>query len=54
MTPSHLILGDLERSKSRSLKFRNFISYKGAELGDMLLLIISRKALRGVHWYNYI
>ena len=33
MTPSHLTLSDVERSKSRSLRFRSFVSCKGAELG---------------------
>ncbi len=31
-------------SKSRSLRFRSFVSCKGAELGHMLLLNINRKA----------
>ncbi len=31
-TLSHLTLSDLERSKSRSLRFRSIISRKGAEL----------------------
>ena len=35
-----------ERSKSRSLRFRSFLSCKGAKLGHMLLLNISRKAYR--------
>ncbi len=43
MTPSHLTLSNLERSKSRSLIFRSPISCKGAELGHMLLLNINRK-----------
>ncbi len=47
MTPSHLTLSDPERSKSRSLIFRSIISGKGAELGHMLLLNISRKAYMG-------
>ncbi len=42
MTPSHLTLSDLERSKSRSLRFQRLISRKGAELGPMLLLTINR------------
>ncbi len=33
MTLSHLTLSDLERSKSRALKFRKLLSRKGAELG---------------------
>ncbi len=44
MTPSILILSDLERSKSRSLRFQSLISRKGAELGPILLLTINRKA----------
>ena len=44
MTPSYLILSDLERSKSRSL---SFVSCKGAELGHMLLLNINSKAYKG-------
>ncbi len=44
MTLSHLMLSDLETSKSRSLKF---ISHKGAELGDILVLNINRKAYMG-------
>ncbi len=43
MTPSHLTLSDLERSKSRSLRFQSLISRKGAELGPVLLLSIYRK-----------
>ena len=39
----YLSLSDLERSKSRSAKFQSPISRKGAELGPILLLIISRK-----------
>ncbi len=31
MTPSHLTLSDLERSKSRSLRFQSFVSCKRAE-----------------------
>ena len=38
MTSSHLTLGDLERSNSRSLGFRR------AELGHKLVLNINRKA----------
>ncbi len=46
MAQSHLTLSDLERSKSRSPKFQNLVSCKGAELGPMLLhvLNINRKA----------
>ena len=47
MTPSHLTLSDLERSKSRSRRFRSLISSKGAELGHTLLLTINRKAHMG-------
>ena len=43
MTPSLLTLGDLERSKSRSLRFQSLISRKAAELGLVLLLAINRK-----------
>ncbi len=43
MTSSHLTLSD----HSRSLRFRSFISCKGAELGHMLLLNINRKAYMG-------
>ena len=44
MALSHLTLSDLERSKSRLLRYRSIISGKGAELGHMLLLNINRKA----------
>ena len=37
--PSHLTLSDLERLKSRSLRFRSRMSDKGADLGHMLLLL---------------
>ncbi len=47
MTPSHLTLSDLERSKPRSLRFQRFVSCKGAELGNMLLLNINGKAYIG-------
>ncbi len=47
VTLSHLTLGDLERSISRSFRFRNLISRKGSELGHMLLLNINRKAYMG-------
>ncbi len=43
MTSLHLILSDLERSNSRSLRFRSLISCKGAELGHMLLLTLIGK-----------
>ncbi len=38
MAPSHLTLRDLERSKSRSLRFESVISRKGGNLGHMSLL----------------
>ncbi len=41
---SDLTLSDLERSMSTSLIFRSFISRKGVELSNMLLLNINRKA----------
>ena len=44
MTPSHSTLSDLERSKSRSLRFRSLIACKGAKLGHKLLLNMNRKA----------
>ena len=47
MTLSHLTLSDLERSKSRSLRFQSLISCKGAEIGHKLLLNINRKAYMG-------
>ena len=40
-------LGDRERSKSRSLRYRNIIYRKGAELGHTLLLNINMKAYMG-------
>ncbi len=43
MTPSLLTLSDLERSKSRSLRFQSPISHKGVKLGPMLVLTINRK-----------
>ncbi len=45
---SHLTLSNLERSNSRSLRFRSLIhvSCKGAELGHMLLLNINSKAYK--------
>ena len=61
MTPSHFTLSDLERSKSRSLRFQSFVPFKAAELGHMLLLNINhvnRKAyihdIWGVYWCDYI
>ncbi len=47
MTSSYLTLSKLERSKSRSLRFRSFVSYKRAVLGHILLLNINRKAYMG-------
>ena len=47
MTLSHLTLSDLERSNSRSLRFRSLVSCKGAELGHMLPLNINGKAYMG-------
>ncbi len=43
ITSSPWTLGDLERSKSKSLRFQSLISRKGAELDPMLLLTINRK-----------
>ncbi len=43
MTPSLLPLSDLERSRSRSLRFQSLISRKGTELDPMLVLTINRK-----------
>ena len=43
MTPSLLTFSDIERSKTRSLRFQILISRKGTELGPMFLLIINRK-----------
>ena len=45
MTPSHLTLSDIERS--RSLRFLTLIFRKRAELGHMLLLNINRKPYMG-------
>ncbi len=41
MTLSHLILSDLQRSISRSVRYQILISRKAAELGQMLLHILS-------------
>ncbi len=38
VTLSHLTLSQIERSKSRSLRFRRLISCEGTELGHMLLI----------------
>ncbi len=48
MTLSNLTLSDIERSESRWLMFRSIISHKEAELGQMLLLNIKRKAFMGI------
>ncbi len=60
MTPSHLTLSDLERSKSRSLRFRivstyciSIVSCKEVELGHTLPLNINIHTW-GVHWCDYI
>ena len=47
IVPSHLTSGNLERSKSRSLRFQSLISRKGAKLGPVLLLNINRKRYMG-------
>ncbi len=47
MAPLHLTLSDLERSKSRSLRFQSLISRKGAQLGPVLLLNINKKPYMG-------
>ncbi len=41
-------LCDRERSTSRSLRFQSLLSWKGAELGHILLLNIHRN----MHWYG--
>ena len=43
MALSDLTLSDLERSKSKLLRFQSLIWHKGAELRTMLLLTINRK-----------
>ncbi len=43
MALSNLTLTDLQRSKSRSLRFQSLITFKGAELGPILVLTINRK-----------
>ncbi len=43
ITKSLWTLGDLERSKSKSLRFQSLIFRKEAELDPILLLIINRK-----------
>ena len=47
MASSDLTLRDLERSNSRSPRYRTLISHKRAELRPMLLLIINRKPYMG-------
>ncbi len=47
MTPSHLTLCNLEKSKSRLLRFRSIISRKWPEIGHMLLLNTNRKPYMG-------
>ncbi len=47
MTLSYLTLSDLEKSNSRSLRFRSLLSRKRAELGHMFLLNINRKPYVG-------
>ncbi len=47
MALSHLTLSDLERSRSRSLRFRNLLSRKGDQLGPILLLNINKKSYFG-------
>ncbi len=42
MALSYLTLSDLERSKSRSLRFQSLIFHKGIKLGPMLQLTINR------------
>ncbi len=43
MTPSHLNLSDIERSKSRSLGFQSLIQHKVTNLGPMSVLTINKK-----------
>ncbi len=43
VTLSHLTLGDLERSISRSLRYQRLIYHKAAELRHILLLKINKK-----------
>ncbi len=44
---SHLTLSDLERSNSRSLRFRSLAHCKGADLGHIPPLKINRKPYMG-------
>ncbi len=43
MTPSHLTLNDLQRSKSCSIVFQSLISLKGTDFGHILPITIKRK-----------
>ncbi len=47
MTLSDMTLSDLERSMSMSLRFQSIISFRVAELGQMLLLSINKKPYTG-------
>ncbi len=50
--PLDLTLGDLERSKSRPLRFQNRVCYTGAKIGHILLLNTYRKSyIYGVQWH---
>ncbi len=53
-TLSPLTLSDLERLKSRSLRFRSIISLNGAGLTICYYLTLTRKNICGVHWCDYI
>ncbi len=46
MTQSHLTLSDIERSKSRSLRFRSFVSCNEAE-PYVTIKDLNRKAYMG-------
>ncbi len=52
LAPLYLTLNDRERSNSRSLKFRNLISRKGAELGHRLPLNVNWKPYMGVELHH--
>ncbi len=47
ITSSLWTLGDLERSKSKSLRFQSLISRKGAALDPMLLINHQQETLYG-------
>ena len=47
MTPSYLTFSDIERLKSRTLRFRSLISCKGAEVGHVLLLKYKQESIYG-------